>query len=329
MYVTARSRKTLLPLALLALVLALQAVGFTSPAHAQGNARIWTNQGQYRVGESIQVCYSVPGPGPFRIIDILADGRSQTFFSGTDDGRGGCVSGQITEPAGTERMRLEVLRNGSVIASADTSFQVLAVATVQAQANAQPVQPPQPAQPQPAQPQPIVCAAAVAAPPADAELDGTDTNNEDSEDGGTAVASVAAVPGGPVGGCGGRSRSAAIMGAINRANRTQADALRRLDPSNLSSIFLGDAYYQMAGQVESFAWASQRLDCQYLGVRFRDVHPGFTTASAQTSERWSCNTYDAWTGRLLDSTYMVTFNTYELVRQGRFWYVSRVQTVPV
>jgi hypothetical protein len=65
---------------------------------------IYINPSQpvYTVGQSIDVCYRVPAPGPIRIIDQIEEDTPTTFFSGYDDGTGGCIPGTITPPTGRE-----------------------------------------------------------------------------------------------------------------------------------------------------------------------------------------------------------------------------------
>lgn len=63
--------------------------------------------GLYQPGDSITVCYTVPGPGPLTITDYLGDGTSHPFYSVYDDGRGDCVSGTVTPPLGTECFQLD------------------------------------------------------------------------------------------------------------------------------------------------------------------------------------------------------------------------------
>jgi hypothetical protein len=70
-------------------------------------ASISTNKNVYQIGEVAYVCYRVPGPGQVTITDILADGRTQVFLQGFDDGTGSCVPGIVTPPTGTECMRLD------------------------------------------------------------------------------------------------------------------------------------------------------------------------------------------------------------------------------
>jgi hypothetical protein len=91
-------------------------------------ASITTDKGRYRVGERIQICYTVPGSGPIKVIDTLVDGRRQVLRQGTDDGTGDCFTGTVTPPAGVERLRLEVYaanQPAQLVASAETSFTVL------------------------------------------------------------------------------------------------------------------------------------------------------------------------------------------------------------
>ena len=54
----------------------------------------------YTLGQSFDVCYRVPAPGPIRIIDQIEENTPTTFFSGYDDGTGGCIPGIITAPVG-------------------------------------------------------------------------------------------------------------------------------------------------------------------------------------------------------------------------------------
>lgn len=56
----------------------------------------------YTVGQAIDVCYRVSAPGQIRIIDQIEEDTPTTFFSGYDDGTGGCIPGTITPPTGRE-----------------------------------------------------------------------------------------------------------------------------------------------------------------------------------------------------------------------------------
>jgi len=60
----------------------------------------------YRVGESIELCWTVPGPGRVTIVDRLANGVQRTYPQG-DNAGSGCISGTVEPPAGQECFRLE------------------------------------------------------------------------------------------------------------------------------------------------------------------------------------------------------------------------------
>jgi hypothetical protein len=78
-----------------------------APAATSGAASVTTDKRSYRVGESIRICYSVPGPGPITLTDITPDGRQAVLLRGNDDGRGDCFTGTVALPAGTECFRLD------------------------------------------------------------------------------------------------------------------------------------------------------------------------------------------------------------------------------
>jgi hypothetical protein len=107
-----------------------QVVG-PNPPPPPSRLSISTNRSSYNIGDPIQVCYQVPAPGPVTITDILANGTQQTFFSGYDDGTGGCLPGTVTPPAGTECLRIQFGGGGGQIPGpiigpsiAQTCFQV-------------------------------------------------------------------------------------------------------------------------------------------------------------------------------------------------------------
>jgi hypothetical protein len=89
-----------------------------------GGLAIYTNANSYLVGSSISVCYRVPAPGPIVITDTLANGQAHTFFSGYDDGTGGCIPGVITPPTGTECMSISFTYPNGVPIQNQTCFQV-------------------------------------------------------------------------------------------------------------------------------------------------------------------------------------------------------------
>jgi hypothetical protein len=113
---------------LAALILGLGLFGAVAPrvrvasAQAAGPS-ITTDASQYRIGDTAEVCYSVPSPGNVVITDTSADGSSQVILSGLDDGSGGCESGTISGPTGTECLSL-AFQAGSISQSAGACFQV-------------------------------------------------------------------------------------------------------------------------------------------------------------------------------------------------------------
>jgi hypothetical protein len=128
-------RRTLLFAAVpLLLVLGFVAVFAVSSGSAQPQAvtpgtTIRTDKTQYRVGELINICYSIPpGATPIIITDRLADGTLRTLLSGVDDGTGGCFNGTVTPPTGTECLRIEVFSSSNTsqkIGDSQTCFRVI------------------------------------------------------------------------------------------------------------------------------------------------------------------------------------------------------------
>lgn len=97
---------------------------YVDSAGGTGNISIRVDRGQgssYRIGEAIQVCYTVPRAGNMRILTITSNGTS-TFLQGRDDGRGGCVNGTVGAPTGQHTLRIEMLEGGSE--TAQTYFNV-------------------------------------------------------------------------------------------------------------------------------------------------------------------------------------------------------------
>lgn len=88
-----------------------------SLARAQtGSVSVSTDKMQYRVGDAVRICYTVAGPGPVTITDILADGTTQQLFQAVDDGTGYCFTGSVTPPLGTECLAFQSISeagNGS------------------------------------------------------------------------------------------------------------------------------------------------------------------------------------------------------------------------
>jgi len=74
-----------------------------------GGTSIRTDRNQYRIGDVISICYSIPpGPTPIMLIDQTPDGRQTVILQGVDDSTGGCFQSTVTPPVGTECLRLLV-----------------------------------------------------------------------------------------------------------------------------------------------------------------------------------------------------------------------------
>jgi len=88
-----------------------------------GALRIYTDRQFYNGGDSIHVRCRVPQPGQIRIIDQIEEDTPTTFFSGYDDGTGGCIPGTITPPTGRECMTIVFTYPNGQQANAETCFQ--------------------------------------------------------------------------------------------------------------------------------------------------------------------------------------------------------------
>jgi len=88
-----------------------------------GPLRIYTDSQYYTVGEAIDVCYKVPQPGPVTILDQVNEDTPTTFFSGYDDGTGGCIPGTIVPPTGRECLSIEFTYPSGQQITAQTCFQ--------------------------------------------------------------------------------------------------------------------------------------------------------------------------------------------------------------
>ena len=76
---------------------------------------IRVNRGEgstYRVGESLEACYTVPRAGNMRITKTTRDGTT-TIREGRDDGTGGCIPGTAGTPTGWHTLRIQMLEGGS------------------------------------------------------------------------------------------------------------------------------------------------------------------------------------------------------------------------
>lgn len=115
-----------LRLALGGLLAALASLG----AHAQaGSASLTTDRAQYRPGEAITICYSVPGPGPVTVTDYSSDGSSTVLLSVYDDGTGWCFPATAQGPVSTERLVLNWFSDNQS-GSAETVYQVVTLSAM-------------------------------------------------------------------------------------------------------------------------------------------------------------------------------------------------------
>jgi len=122
-FVTARSIRAL-SLALLMWGLSLTSAAQLAFAGAQAaSVSITSDKTQYRVGDAVSVCWTVSNPGPVTIDLTHADGSVDHLYSGLDDGRGGCFSGTIVPPTGTECVELNA-PSGSPAETSQACFQI-------------------------------------------------------------------------------------------------------------------------------------------------------------------------------------------------------------
>jgi hypothetical protein len=77
------------------------------PGSSGATAMVTTDKADYRIGEALTFCFTVPGPGPITITDRLANGQQNVLVEWHDDGRGACFSGTVTPPSGRECLRLD------------------------------------------------------------------------------------------------------------------------------------------------------------------------------------------------------------------------------
>ena len=107
-------------------IIGTDSASFTSAPRRAG-ASITVDRGPggaYGVGDTITYCYTVPGPGPIRILDLLPDGRTQVLHDYVDDGRGDCFRATVAPPLGQECLRLEYFDGGRWITD-QVCFQVV------------------------------------------------------------------------------------------------------------------------------------------------------------------------------------------------------------
>ena len=100
-----------------------------SPADQEATGTITTDAASHVVGELMEICYDVPGPGPITITALRPDGTTEVLVSGEDDGTGGCIEDVVTPPVGRECLRLEYT-TAAGSGSAETCFDVAEVEVV-------------------------------------------------------------------------------------------------------------------------------------------------------------------------------------------------------
>jgi len=77
-----------------------------------GVAFIRTDRSLYRAGQTIQICYDVPGPGPITITSLLPGGGSRVVLSGQEDGTGACFQTGLGPEVGIKCLRLDYSWSG-------------------------------------------------------------------------------------------------------------------------------------------------------------------------------------------------------------------------
>jgi hypothetical protein len=100
------------------------------PLPPVNNLTISTDRAQYNVGDTIQYCYSVPAPGSITIVVTASDGSTHTVLSGFDNGTGGCRSGVIIPPVGSECVTLTYTFFNGGQASTQTCYLIVGQAPV-------------------------------------------------------------------------------------------------------------------------------------------------------------------------------------------------------
>jgi hypothetical protein len=111
-------------IAMLPVFLAAGAIVWAPAGTHAATVGISTDQPQYQIGNTAQICYTVAGPGPVSITDMQADGGSHTLFATDDDGTGYCFAATITPPSGNECLSIAA-SSGGANGSSSTCFQVV------------------------------------------------------------------------------------------------------------------------------------------------------------------------------------------------------------
>lgn len=95
-------------------VAVLPRTGSAQPTTFQ-QTQIRVDRNQYRVGDPITICYSIPpGQTPIAIVQTTPDNRTVPILQGIDDGTGGCFQSTVVPPVGNECLRIIVYAPGSL-----------------------------------------------------------------------------------------------------------------------------------------------------------------------------------------------------------------------
>jgi hypothetical protein len=74
-----------------------------------GPAFIRTDRSEYRAGDTIRICFSFPGPGPFTVRSRLLGGDSHVVLDGYEDASGVCFVSTLGPEVGINCLRLELV----------------------------------------------------------------------------------------------------------------------------------------------------------------------------------------------------------------------------
>jgi hypothetical protein len=90
-------------------------------------AAVWMDRARYRYGDTPGMCYSLSEAGHVHITVTKPDGSRVTALDADDDGSGACFSLYVPTgmPAGRRQVHLDLSVDGSVVAGADTTYDVV------------------------------------------------------------------------------------------------------------------------------------------------------------------------------------------------------------
>lgn len=87
---------------------------------------VWTDRIDYRPGDPIQLCYSVPAATRISVTDTLPDGSLQDIFSDENPGSGQCKTSVVGTQPGRRNLELQVYSNltGKRVVAATAIYKV-------------------------------------------------------------------------------------------------------------------------------------------------------------------------------------------------------------